>query len=162
VKVELRPATAQDAEPIADLQIAAWQVAFTPILPDDYVMPEREAFLAVGGRPSVTTVAEVEGAVAGFCGHGPSRDEGAGPEEGEIRALFVHPDHWRGGVGTTLAANALERLRKEGYSEAMLWSFRDNEAANAFYERLGFARDGAQEQRGTLGHATVVRYRRAL
>ena len=79
MKVELRPASSQDAEPIADLQIAAWKAAFTPILPADYVMPEREAFLAVGGWPSVTTVAEMAGAVAGFCGHGPSRDEGAGP-----------------------------------------------------------------------------------
>ena len=163
----LRPAAAEDAEELADLQIAAWRAGFSGILPPGYELPPREDFLAGADRAMresgvVRTVAEVDGRIAGFCTHGPSRDADAGPAIGEIRALFVHPERWRTGVGAGLLTNALDDLRAEGRDEATLWSFDENEVANAFYEKLGFRRDGARERREALGGATVVRYRRGL
>jgi GNAT superfamily N-acetyltransferase len=167
VSFELRLATTADAEQIVDLQIAAWRAGFLPVLPPGFVMPPREQFLVMGARAVEQTgvertLAVVGERVAGLLSHGLSRDEDSPREVGEVRALFVHPDHWRSGIGTALVANALERLRDDGCTEATLWSFRDNQRANAFYERQGFAPDGASQAREAFAGTVEVRYRRSL
>jgi GNAT superfamily N-acetyltransferase len=152
---------------MADLQIAAWREGFAGILSPAVRIPERAEFLLMGqsaaGEPGVErTVAVVDGRIVGFCTHGSSRDQDAPAHVGEVRAMFVHPDRWRSGVGTALVSNAVESLRNAGYREVTLWSFRDNERANAFYERQGFRRDGATQTREPFGGAEEVRYRRDL
>jgi GNAT superfamily N-acetyltransferase len=152
---------------MVDLQIAAWRAAFVPVLPPDFQIPPREQFLIMGelaqGEAGVErTVAELDGRVAGFCTHGPSRDAGAPPEVGEVRAIFVDPRRWRAGVGTALMDHAMDSLRRAGFREATVWSFRDNAPANRFYERRGFRPDEATETRELFGHAVVIRYRHAL
>ncbi len=164
---ELRLATPDDSERIVDLQIAAWEAAFLPLLPPGFAMPLREQFLLMGQRAFdeagvERTLAVAGGRTMGLLSHGPSRDDHAPGGVGEVRALFVHPDSWRSGVGSALMANALPRLRDAGFLEATLWSFRDNAGANAFYERQGFAPDGAHQARATFGQTVEVRYRRAL
>ena len=164
---ELRLATPRDAPEIADLQIAAWRAAFLPLLPAGFEIPPREQFLIHGervlGEAGVErTLALADERIAGFCSHGPSRDEDAAGEVGEVRALFVRPDCWRRGVGSALVSNALERLREVGFVHATVWSFRHNERANAFYERLGFGRDGTTQAREAFGGTVEVRYRRSL
>ena len=67
--------------------------------------------------------------------------------------MFVAPSAWRRGVGGALMAAALETLRGRGFAEASLWSFADNDRANAFYESDGFTRDGAEKTAGGLGAA---------
>ena len=56
-------------------------------------------------------------------------------------------------------------MRLEGSPAAnerlTLWSLRDNIGANAFYERVGFERDGAMQTRPALG-VPEVRYGRSL
>jgi GNAT superfamily N-acetyltransferase len=166
VKFELRLATSRDALDIADIQIAAWQAAFLPLLPDGFEIPPREQFLMMGQRalsePGVERTVAASPRVLGFLSHGPSRDEDAPREVGEVRALFVHPEAWRHGVGAALLVNALERLRDDGFRDATLWSFRDNDRANAFYERQGFEPDGATQAREVFGGTVEVRLRRAF
>jgi GNAT superfamily N-acetyltransferase len=167
VSFELRPATPQDSEQIVDLQIAAWRSAFLPLLPEDFEMPPRAQFLVMGQRafeePGVgRIVATAGGHVVGLVTHGPSRDEGAPSGVGEVRALFVHPDTWRAGIGTALVTSALDRLAEEGFAEVTLWSFRANEHANAFYERQGFVRDGTSQAREAFAGTVEMRYRRPL
>ena len=53
-------------------------------------------------------------------------------------------------------------LRARGYSEATVWSFADNERANAFYENAGFTRDGAERTEDVWANIPEVRYRRRL
>ena len=105
-------------------------------------------------------MAEVDGRLRGFCFFGPSRDQGAERGVAEIYILFVAPESWRGGIGRSLVESALAEL--SDYSEVTLWSAADNTPANAFYEALGFVRDGAQQGRADFGDVTEVRYRRAL
>jgi GNAT superfamily N-acetyltransferase len=166
VKFELRLATPRDALQIADLQIAAWRAAFLPLLPDGFEIPPREQFLIMGERtlaePGVERTVAATDRVVGFLSHGSSRDEGAPEEVGEVRALFVHPEAWRHGVGAALVANALERLRDSGFREATLWSFRDNDRANAFYARQGFEPDGATQAREAFAGTVEIRLRHPL
>ena len=69
---------------------------------------------------------------------------------------------WRQGVGRALMAAALESLRERGCSEATVWSFAANDRANAFYERAGFTRDGAEKTEDVWAHLLEVRFRRSL
>ena len=107
-------------------------------------------------------IAEDENELLGFATSGESRDDDAGPSVGEIRSFFVAAGRWRQGVGRELMAATLDSLRERGYTEATVWSLAANERANAFYERVGFARDGAEKTEETWAHLKEARYRRSL
>ena len=62
-------------------------------------------------------------------------------------------------MGRSLVERALAELSE--FSEVTLWSAADNSPANAFYEALGFVRDGAEQARPDFGNVREVRYRRA-
>ena len=49
----------------------------------------------------------------------------------------------------------------DGYRCIMLWVLEDNARARRFYERAGFAPDGARHGLPDLGGVTEIRYRRA-
>jgi ribosomal protein S18 acetylase RimI-like enzyme len=164
----LRPATEADVDAMVDLQLAAWRDGFVPILPRSFTLPSAEEFrprlaesLATPGVRKLLAVAE-DGGLAGWISFGANRDADAPPGTGEVRGLNVHPDHWRSGVGRALVESAFEQLSEEGYDEVTLWSFDENERANAFYEKLGFRRDGAGQRREFSEGALEVRYRRPL
>lgn len=56
-----------------------------------------------------------------------------------IHHLCVHPDFQRMGIASTLVAKAEEALKKEGITKAFGLVFKDNEKANAFWERMGYS-----------------------
>ena len=107
-------------------------------------------------------LAEEDGELLGFSTSGESRDEDAEPSVGEIRSFFVAADRWGQGIGRGLMSAALDSLRERGFTEATLWSFEANERANAFYERAGFARDGAVRTEETWAQVPEIRFRRSL
>ena len=96
--------------------------------------------MALANRELVTLVAQEGADVRGFCAL-----EGAPGSDGaaEIRARYVEPASWRAGVGSALLAVALELLRERGVAAVTLWVFEGNSGARVFYERHGFAPDGA-------------------
>jgi ribosomal protein S18 acetylase RimI-like enzyme len=141
------------------------RAGFTHLLPPGHEFPEvnAERWYALIEDPGVSMLmAEDGGELVGFSACGESRDEDADPSVGEVRSFFVAADRWRQGVGRTLLAAVLGSLRERGFTEATLWSFAANEAANAFYESAGFTRDGAEKTEEAWAHLPEVRYRRPL
>jgi ribosomal protein S18 acetylase RimI-like enzyme len=55
----------------------------------------------------------------------------------------------------------MERLRRDGYEEAVLWVLRGNQQAIAFYKGAGFEADGASriKRRADGVEMPIVRYR---
>ena len=161
--IEIREATTDDIEALAALHSAGWREGFAGIVPLELTpSPEqlaermRERFADPARR---RLVAEVDGDPWGFCILGPSRDEGTDPSVGEIYVLFVAPSAWRRGTGRALVEHALRELRD--FREVTLWSAAENARANAFYERMGFALDGAEQFRPEFGNVREIRYRLA-
>jgi GNAT superfamily N-acetyltransferase len=158
-----------DAEQIADLAVRSWREGFKGIVPEE-IDPERawrpdriEARLE--GRVDDGTrilVAERGEEVAGFVLHGPCRDDDAGPEAGEIWALYVDPARWRAGVGRALVEAAVEDLRAADFAESTVWTLADSPRNLRFYEALGFELDGAQQRRESFGAPLELRLRRRL
>ena len=163
--VLVRDAREEDAERVAEVHVRSWQVAYEHVFGED-----RLASLSVAQRVSVVRswlahpergallVAEVGGAVAGFCSAGAANE--LGPDVGEVYAIYADPGHWDLGVGRALMVRTLEVLRERGYAEAVLWVLDDNPRARRFYEAGGWRLDGGRRAGEHLGVRTVeLRYR---
>jgi ribosomal protein S18 acetylase RimI-like enzyme len=160
--IAVRRAVEGDAAAIAAVHVRAWQAAYRGIVADAILdrltVEDRERMwtdlLAGGADAPATTVAEVDGAVAGFCTVAtPSRDEDAPPCTAEIPALYVDPDRRRRGIGATLLGAALRGLEQGGWERVTLWVFSGNDAARAFYARFGFEPDGTSRPIEGMGAA---------
>jgi ribosomal protein S18 acetylase RimI-like enzyme len=141
------------------------RAGFAELLPPDHLFPEadRGRFEATLGSAEVSVlVAEEGGELVGFAACGANRDADAGAAAGEVRTFFVAPSSWRRGVGRALMRAALEDLRRRGYLEATVWSFAENERANAFYESQGFRPDGAERREEAWAGILELRLRRPL
>ena len=168
----LRLATQNDALAVAEVQVAGWRSAYRGLMPDAVLenlsVPRREsvwrAIIAEGRFELI--LAEVNAAIVGFVNFGPSRDpDAATATVGEILAIYVHPGHWHRGTGQALMSAALSRLKSAGFKDVTLWVLDSMSRTRGFYERQGFAVDGAAKQEAIGGGAATineVRYRRAL
>ena len=90
---QVRSATARDAQTIAEIHVAAWQVAYKDLVPeDDLKNISVEKRLAMWkeaieyGDPQVLVATEAD-QVVGFVGYDRSRDKGSKATMGEIWAL---------------------------------------------------------------------------
>jgi ribosomal protein S18 acetylase RimI-like enzyme len=117
----LRPAQAADAPAITAIFQAARETSL-PYLPVLHSSDEDHAFFAGVVAAGGVTVAEVDGEVAAFLALGERVDH-----------LYVHPDHYRQGLGS-----ALLRAAQAARPRLELWVFQRNTAAIAFYEAHGF------------------------
>jgi len=112
--------------------------------------------------------------IVGYASFGPELDvlgmswpyqrtaAGAEGRVAELYALYVHPARWSTGTGRALMDQVLARVSGAGYRSITLWVLQDNARARWFYERAGFAPDGARHELPDLGGVTEIRYRRAL
>ena len=112
--------------------------------------------------------------VVGYASFGPETDVMSAPwphplttdgEDGsvaELYALYVRPAWWSTGTGRALMERVLARTSTAGYQSITLWVLRDNLRARRFYERAGFAPDGATNVLHRLADVTELRYRRTL
>jgi ribosomal protein S18 acetylase RimI-like enzyme len=105
------------------------------------------------------TIAEEDGAMAGFTYVGPSETEGAA----ELYAIHVEPDLVGSGVGRALMTNALDQLAEVGGERAVLWVLEANERARRFYDRGGWQPDGITRFEAVNGEPVAqLRYTRPL
>ena len=124
MSVIVRPATAADAEPIADIDLAARAEAL-PTVRWAHTPDEVRGWIATVLLPAGDVwVAEEAGVVIGYLAMA-----------GEMVAqLYVRPGHWRRGIGATLMRHA-KALRPGGLR---LWCFQVNARARAFYAAQDF------------------------
>jgi GNAT superfamily N-acetyltransferase len=156
----IRAGTAADAEAVARVQVESWRAAYSHVLPVDGLAALSIEARARMHRRFPPIVAEVDDEIVGFVSVGPARDDDA---EGELFAIYVHPEHWGSGVGRELIAAGEEQLRELGHLHAVLWVLEDNPRARRFYEAAGWSVDGAERPIDLLGVSLPeVRYEKRL
>jgi GNAT superfamily N-acetyltransferase len=169
----VRPAGPGDEAGIAAAHVTSWQDAYRGHMPQDFLDS-----LDVGQRVAAwrrrlpeakrsrgdLVVVESAGEIAGFALFGPSRDADADPERtGELGAIYLRPGSIGQGLGRLLMASAVSGLAGFGYAHATLWVLDANARARRFYERAGWAADGAVMDDDSRGFTIrEVRYRRSL
>ncbi len=163
----IRPATADDLAGVARVHAVTWKATYAGIVPDSYLArmsPEtslsrrRERYPDYPVLPDgQELVAELAGRVVGYVSLGLVRDDDMPTDTGEVWSLYVLPDHHGEGVGSSLLANGLARLRALGYGPVVLWVLAGNAGAETFYEQRGFALDGGVKQWSADSWALPVR-----
>jgi ribosomal protein S18 acetylase RimI-like enzyme len=162
----IRQAEVGDARAVARVQVETWRAAYRGIMPDAILDSLDEEVKAarwwryIESSPGSTRVAVDDGSVVGFADAAGCRDEGEPACVGEIRAIYVHPLHWRRGHGRDLLRAAIEHLGTDR-SAVVLWVLEANAPARGFYEGHGFALDGGCRVRPPTG-LVEVRYRASL
>ncbi len=157
----IRSATAADADIVARIYVDSWNAGFGALLSqsDRTVTPslaERWRHDLGQAVPHRWWVAERRSSTVGFVGIGPSRDP-VDVHLGELDTIAVDPSYWRTGIGKALASVALRYLVVDGYDKAILWSVEGYERGIAFYEAMGWRRDG-----GVRDEGQQIRFRRDL
>jgi GNAT superfamily N-acetyltransferase len=165
--VRVRDAIPDDTDAIVAVTAAGWRTAYRDIVAQEKLaelpLARWRHEVHVGLRRPVedafSYVAEINGEFAGYCFvAAPSREPDLGRSVAELVAIYVEPDRWGRGVGTALMHAALDRLSQLPYEEVVLWTFKENAPAIAFYERHGWKRDGDQKVHPRT-EAVAIRFR---
>jgi ribosomal protein S18 acetylase RimI-like enzyme len=189
--VVIRAASMADAPQISAVMRDSWLAAYDGLIEaaiiDRATAPDngariRQSFwsrpwqrmLAATITPAATGTGAPGPGIVGYATFGPELDvlsmpwpypptaAGWAGETAELYALYVHPGWWSTGTGRALMDQVLAQVRAAGYAGIMLWVLESNARACRFYQRAGFAADGARHLLDDLGGVTEVRYRRAL
>jgi ribosomal protein S18 acetylase RimI-like enzyme len=166
--IEIREASAEDAEAIATVHVTTWQAAYEGIVPAQFLNELSVTARAEGWRKALETgrirvlLAIVGNAIAGWLSFGGCRDADKDSQWAEVEAFYVHPALWGKGVGRRLSDAVRALLLEAGYTNVALWVLSENQRAIAFYQRIGFAHDGSSKSINIGGVLlTELRYHRA-
>jgi GNAT superfamily N-acetyltransferase len=155
-----RSATRDDADAIGALHALSWQTAYRGLLPatllGESLVPERvrhwRARLdAPGGDRRFVRLAESAAGLIGFACVLLDEDPASGPL---VDNLHVHPGAKGRGVGRALFVAALEWSSRAAPGRPIhLYVIEGNQAARAFYDRLGgrIVWSGTREVAGVTG-----------
>lgn len=178
--IVVREAGPADAESITRVHVRGWQWAYEGLMPASYLrgldsmIPERverrRRIIAEASEEARTFVALVDDGIEGFVSAGRYRydkptDDPVQDIEGEVYAIYVHPDVAGTGVGRALMDMAVAWLHERRLEPIGLWVLDGNVRARTFYERYGFRLDGGRstftlDQTGELPvDLPEVRYR---
>lgn len=159
--VSVRVGWADDAPGIADVQARAWAEEYAGLLPP--VDPEQLAaawhtsLVATKDARNRVLVALERNDVRGFALTQPSPDPDADPvADGEIAELTVDPAHVREGHGSRLVHAAVDTLRSDRFTRALVWVSSTDDARRGFLTDAGFAPDGAHRELDLHGDGTVT------
>jgi ribosomal protein S18 acetylase RimI-like enzyme len=186
--VVIRSASTADAAQIAAVMRDSWFAAYdgiiAPAIIDQATAPDggariRQSFRIRPWQRMIAAVARGPAPasatrIVGYASFGAERDvigmpwpypltaAGSDGQVAELYALYVHPSWWSTGTGRALMDQVLTKVRMAGYACITLWVLEANGRARSFYQRAGFAPDGARHVLDDLGGVTEIRYRRAL
>jgi ribosomal protein S18 acetylase RimI-like enzyme len=169
--VIVRPAGVPDAAGLARIRLAAWRAAYRGIVPAavlDALDPDAETARwrtsLSTPRPAFTRVAIAGSSPrAGPATTNPTGRAGEVAGFGEVYAIYVDPEVQGRGIGRALIEAGVRGLTARRFAEAILWVFEANAPARGFYEKMGWAADGAVKPFEIGGAAPLeVRYRRPL
>lgn len=165
----IRLGTVDDAAAIARIHVEGWRAAYAGIVPAELMasrtkLPVRtaefEEALRTADEGDRFWLFERDGEDVALAYTRTGRDaDVASP--GELKLFYTLPELKGGGIGLRLFEHATGELMDRGLSP-YLYTFRENAAARAWYERRGWRADGASapwSDRGEYPELIEVRYR---
>lgn len=164
--------TEADVPAVSAIRVTGWKAAYAGIVPQrslDGMTVEadtrqrRQHFERPKKGVTDLVAVDVRGRVVGWACLGPFRGDGTGTAASELYALYVQPSLTGSGIGRTLLEAVHAHAHADGSGLMLLWVFADNTPARRFYERAGYAADGAVQADDYDGvSVSEVRYRRTL
>lgn len=158
MEFDVRAAAPDDGPAIRRVARDAWHAVYDDVLGTETVESVLDDWYDLDGlERSVVRedgrflVAEADDLVVGFA-------QGVRGEDGPARLprIYVHPDRWGEGVGTTLLGRIEAWLREADAERLRLAVVADNEVGNVFYETRGY--EVVEEREAELFDATFAEY----
>ncbi|MBS9721559.1 GNAT family N-acetyltransferase [Tianweitania sp. BSSL-BM11] len=141
VTIDIRRAEPRDANAIAEVHRAAWQGAYSGIIPHTAL----NAMISRRGgnwwanairRAASVLVIEIGGDIAGYATLGRNRARDL-PQGGEIYELYLRPECQGIGLGSRLFTAARQKLADHGLDGMVVWALEENTGALSFYRGIG-------------------------
>lgn len=154
MSLTIREATKDDIPDIARIHVEGWQGAYQGLIDQEYInsqnLEKRTADWEEWFQDETVTrlLAIQQNQPVGFIAFGPLRTAPPGTSKirptysSEIYGLYLLPDMYRQGIGTSLIKSAVEKLQQQKHQSTCLWVLKDNKRACAFYEAMGGQRIG--------------------
>ena len=141
--VAIRPARDEDAAEVAEIWGLGWLDGHRGLVPQELVDVRTPASFSTRAAERVpdTTVATVDGAVAGFVM----------VVDDEVEQVYVSTAHRGTGIAPALIQEAERQVRENGHDKAWLAVVAGNTRARAFYERSGWVDEGAFDYDAAAG-----------
>lgn len=136
--VSVRPAIESDAPKMATIQVESWTQALSQALGNDTLLSLNIDAISEQWTTTIQTppgpgfavfTALAAHEVVGFCAVSPA----------SIVAFEVSPSHQRQGHGSRLLSAAIDRIQRDGSSEAGIWIPESGTAKQQFFASAGFA-----------------------
>lgn len=164
-----RHAREDDAEQIAELQVAAWRTAYAGILPaaelhglDTVALTGfwRDQIASAAAAGAHVLVHDDGQRITGFSAFGPARDDDLRQRPGveELYAFYARPECWGTGVGRSLMRSTLSIWADRGTPAGYLWVLERNARGRAFYQKGGWRHDPTAAPSGSDPGALEIRY----
>ncbi|MPZ69741.1 MAG: GNAT family N-acetyltransferase [Actinobacteria bacterium] len=144
----LRRAKPEDAADVAEIWRSGWRDGHLGFVPQELVDVRTDgSFLArAAERIGDTTVAAIDGAVAGFIM----------VVGDEVEQVYVAAAHRGTGVADALMLEAERQVRANGHPKAWLAVVAGNQRARGFYERAGWTDEGPFDYLAAVGDGTIA------
>ncbi len=144
----IRPAEPGDAAAVAEIWRSGWRDGHLGLVPEALAAVRTDESFATRAaeRVSDTTVAVVDGEVAGFI-------MVVGDEAEQV---YVAAAHRGKGVADALLAEAERQVKANGHDVAWLAVVDGNGRARSFYERMGWRDDGGFDYHAAVEDGSTV------
>ncbi|MFC4407977.1 GNAT family N-acetyltransferase [Haloarchaeobius iranensis] len=146
----VREAEQADASGIQRVARAGWHAAYDDAMGSDTVddciddwYDHETVAGAITDDDIDYLVATAEDRVVGYASAGPTDDDRPEAVAG-LYSIYVHPDRWGAGIGTTLLERCTGRLRERGFEHLCLRVIATNEVGISFYRSHGFEKTGEE------------------
>ena len=165
MKIRLRRVRPGDEADLASIHNESWKSAFAHILDGETLKRQTDPARAEAMYRSLLEqhtgngyLLTLDGAPHCMAWWDRARDA-AFAGKAELICIHSLPANRRRGCGRQMMERVLADIRAAGFAEVVLWVFRANTAARAFYESLGFRISG--DTKITLG-AEEICYQKRL
>ena len=144
----LRAARPEDAGAIAEIWQLGWHDGHLGFVPQELVEARTEASFRTRASQRIedTTVATVDGAVAGFVM----------VVDDEVEQVYVSAAYRGSGVAKILISEAERQVKANGHEQAWLAVVAGNARARAFYERAGWVDEGSFDYAAAAEGRTIA------
>lgn len=134
-----------DENALAYIQTESWKAAFAGILDADTLTTRTDISRATAMYKRLLDEKKGNGYIlsvddkAHCIAYWDMARDAAFHGKAELICIHSLPDNWHKGYGSQMMDRVLKDIKDAGYSEVVLWVFRENARARAFYEAKGFA-----------------------
>jgi len=144
----IRPITADDVPRVAEIHLLGQRQAYRGIVPDEMLFGKMTIAKRIKYYDANALEGYVydDGIIKAFTIMAPCKDADK-PNYFELFRIFVDPFMHGEGLGRKMALHFEQCATRHGYDKACLWALEGNTAA-AFYEKMGYHKDGARKISG--------------